>query len=185
MKKLIALLLVLVMPLTFAACGSDEETPNSGNDDAPAAITGETYNAGKVSALVPTGWKAFPVMDMWSDDPNANDPDQMNIVKGGETDFDILTKPYIQIVHYEPESMMVPSKDFYDGAQDVAPITAGSLTWEGFSAKDFLDNSLIILWTTNAAGHQFQLNIFNETDAGKFELTDADVLAILESVANS
>ena len=48
-----------------------------------------------------------------------------------------------------------------------------------------MDNSLIILWTTNAAGHQFQLNIFNETDAGKFELTDADVLAILESVANS
>ena len=185
MKKLIALLLVLVVPLTFAACGSDKGTPNSGKDDAPAAITGETYNAGKVSALVPTGWKAFPVMDIWSDDPNATDPDQMQIVKGGETEFDILTKPYIQIVHYEPESMMVPSKDFYDGAQDVEPISAGSLTWEGFSAKDFLDNSLIILWTTNAAGHQFQLNIYNETDAGKFELTDADVLAILESVANS
>lgn len=185
MKKLIALLLVLVMTLSFAACGSDEGTPDAGNDGAPAAITGETYNAGKVSALVPTGWKAFPVMDIWSDDANATDPDQVNIVKGGETDFDILTKPYIQIVHYEPESMMVPSKDLYDGAQDVAPITAGSLTWEGFSAKDFMDNSLIILWTTNAAGHQFQLNIFNETDAGKFELTDVDVLAILESVANS
>lgn len=186
MKKVLTWLLVVSMFFCFTACGSEEEVPNiTPNDETPAAITGETYNAGNVSALKPDGWMAVPTMDMWSDDPNATDPDQFTLVKDGKSEFDVLSKPNIQVIHYEPESMMVPSKDLYEGAQDLAPITAGSLTWEGFSGKDFMGNSLIILWSTNAAGHQFQLNIFNETDAGKFLLTDADVMAILESVTNS
>lgn len=191
MKKLIALLLALAMTLCFAACGGEEKndkdaSPNaSPTGKAPETVKGETYDAGNVSALTPEGWLAVPTADMWSDEEGATDPDQFTLVKGGESEFDTLTKPSIQVVHYEPESMMVPSKDLYEGAVEVAPITAGDLTWEGFSAKDFLDNPMTILWTTNADGHQFQLNLFTETAQGKYALTDADVLAILASVTNS
>ena len=191
MKKLIALLMALSMVVCFAACGGNENNeqkndgPNAGNKEPAAEITGETYDAGNVSVLVPDGWKAFPVSDMWSDEENATDPDQVNVVKGGETDFDLLTKPYIQIVHYEPGSMITPSKEYYENAADVESITAGDLTWEGFSGEGLLGDTLIVMWTTNADGHQFQLNIFNKTDAAEFALTDADVLAILGSIVNS
>ena len=191
MKKLIALLLALSMVVCFAACGGNENNeqkndgPNAGNKEPAAEITGETYDAGNVSVLVPDGWKAFPVSDMWSDEENATDPDQVNVVKGGETDFDLLTKPYIQIVHYEPGGMVTPSKEYYENAADVESITAGGLTWEGFSGEGLLGDTLIVMWTTNADGHQFQLNIFNKTDAAEFALTDADVLAILGSIVNS
>lgn len=187
MKKLIALLIALSMVVCFAACGGNENNdgPNAGNKEPAAEITGETYDAGNVSVLVPDGWKAFPVFDMWSDEENATDPDQVNVVKGGETDFDLLTKPYIQIVHYEPGGMVTPSKEYYENAADVESITAGDLTWEGFSGEGLLGDTLIVMWTTNADGHQFQLNIFNKTDAAEFALTDADVLAILGSIVNS
>jgi len=203
MKKLIALLLALSMLVCLTACGGGDkkseggkssdpskevtgETDDTGKSSDPSKeVTGETYDAGNVSALVPEGWKAFPATDMWSDEENATDPDQLNIVKGGETEFDMLTKPYIQIVHYEPGSMMVPSKDYYDSAADVDPVTTGELTWEGFSAVGMLEASFIIMWTTNADGHQFQINIYDKTDEGTITLNDADVLAILASITNS
>lgn len=191
MKKLIALLLALAMMVCFAACGDEQKptesdtTPTQNNPGPAVESSGETYDAGNVSVLVPDGWKAFPVSDMWSDDPDATDPDQVNVVKGGETDFDLLSKPYIQIVHYEPGSMMTPSKDFYDTAEDVAPITTGDLTWEGFQAEGMLGDTFILLWTTNADGHQFQINVFNETNEGTITLDDADVQAILASIVNS
>lgn len=191
MKKLIALLLTLAMMVCFAACGG-EEKPAEGDknttQNTPGTveeIDGETYDAGNVSVQVPDGWKAFPVSDMWSEDSTATDPDQVNVVKGGETEFDLLSKPYIQIVHYEPNSMITPSKDYYDTAEDVAPITTGNLTWEGFQAEGMLGDTFILLWTTNADGHQFQVNVFNETDGGTITLDDADVQAILASISNS
>jgi len=184
MKRLLAFFLVSVMTMGLFACGENAD----GNGDEPtteAKITGEVYNAGNVSALVPNGWKAFPAADIWSDDLNATDPDQINIVKGGETEFDMLTKPYLQIVHYEPGSMLTPTKDFYEAAEDLTPFTTGELTWEGFRATSMLGSSVILLWTTNAAGHQFQINVFDKTDAVTIDLTDADLLAILESVTNA
>lgn len=183
MKKLIALLLALTMALCFVACGDDEETAGGGGSD--KEITGEVYDAGNVSALVPDGWKAFPVSDMWSEEEGAMDPYQLNIIKGGQSDLDMLSKPYIQIVGYEPDSMGVPSKDFYDAAEDVDPITTGGLTWEGFRATGMLDSSFIILWTTNADGYQFQVTVYDKTDNGNISLTDADVQAILGSITNS
>ena len=190
MKKLIALLLALSMALCFVACDDKEDNKNedgktnegSAKDNTPAEIKGETADAGNFTVLVPEGWKSFTVIDMWSDD-GANDPDQLNVVKGGETDFDLLTKPYIQIVHYGPETeMMVPSKDFYDSAADVEPITTGSMRWEGFSALGMLESSMIILWTGEAEGHQYQVTVFDKTDAGEIKLTDADLQAILGSL---
>lgn len=174
MKKLIALLLTLSILVCFSACGGEETNPDN--------ISGETYNAGNVSVLVPDGWKAFSVTDMWSEEENATNPDQVNIVKGGKTDLDLLSKPYIQVIHYEPGSMITPSKEFYQSANDVESITTGSLTWEGFSATGLLDSSMIIMWTTNADGHQFQINVYDKTNDGTITMKDADVQAILASI---
>ena len=122
---------------------------------------------------------------MWSEEAGAVDPYQMNIIKDGQSEFDMMSKPYIQIVAYEPDSMVAPSKDFYDEAEDVDPVTTGALTWEGFRATGMLESSFIILWTTNADGYQFQVTVFDKTDNGNISLTDADVQAILGSIINS
>ena len=75
MKKFLAILLVLTMALCLFACGGEETgTPDNNdkenvggeenNDGGNAEVKGETYSTGSFSALVPEGWKAFPVSDI-------------------------------------------------------------------------------------------------------------------------
>ena len=181
MKKIAALLLALAMVLCLVACG--EKAPEA--PATPDEVKGETHDTGAFTVLIPEGWLAVPVSDMWTDDPDDTDPSALQIIKGGESEWDLFTKPYIQINHYGPDTeMMEPWKDLYDGAEDLADFTTGSLTWKGFSAKDLLGNDMIVLWTAgDAAGNQYTLNIVPKTDAGEISLQDADVLALLGSLS--
>lgn len=188
MKKLLAILLSLVLCAgLLAACSKEQAPATPDTTDAPGGsaaptVTGETYDVGNFTVLVPEGWMASPILDMWSDSGDM-DPDQINLVKGGTSDFDVYTKPSVQVVHYDPGSMLTPSKDFYEGAEDVEPITTGSLTWEGFRTTDLLGNAMTILWTTAGDGHQYQINAFYQTEQGSYALTDADVQAIFASIS--
>lgn len=190
MKKLLALILALVMAFSLVACGEKEENnddveetkavdvDNGGND---AAITGETYNAGNFTALVPEGWLAVPVSDMWSDDADATDPNKVQIIKDGTSEFDIFSKAYIQIDYYGPETdMMAPSSEWYDEAADLDPVVAGDYTWTGFSAVSG-GNPMTVLCTGEAGGPQYQATIWGNGE-NTVAVTDADVLAILASV---
>lgn len=172
MKKLLALLLALMMVFALSACGDSDASAT------PEEVTGETYNAGNFSVLVPDGWTAYPVMDVWSDDANATDPDKVNIGKGTSSEFDLYSKPYMQIVHYDPDTTVLSAKEFYDNVVDIAPFTAGGLSWEGFSGES-LGSAITVLSATNADGHQFQVNMYTQ---GKISQSDADVLAILGSI---
>ena len=190
MKKIIALLLVLVMMLSLVACGGDKEPATHDNKETNAAdnggsdtkeVTGETYNAGNFSALIPEGWMACPVSDMWSDDPNATDPDALQIIKDGTSEFDILTKAYIQFNYYAPDSdLMTPSSEWYDEAQDLEPIVTGNITWNGFSAVSG-GNKMITLYTGEAGAVQYQATLWCNGEH-TIDVTDADVQAILASL---
>ena len=181
MKKIAALLLVLAMVLCMVACGGEKEPAAPAS---PAEVKGQSHDTGSFTALIPDGWLAVPVADMWSDDPDAINPSALQVVKGGKSEWDLLTKPYIQINHYDPNTeMMEPWKDMYDGAVDLAEFTTGSLTWKGFTAKDLLGNDMMVLWTAgDAAGNQYQLTVIPKTDDGESTLQDADVLALLGSL---
>ena len=185
MKKILALILALAMLFTLAACGGEEEETTAKadggkNDGGKTEITGETYNAGNFSALVPNGWMAIPVTEMWSDD-GAVDPDALQIIKDGTSEYDILTKAYIQFNYYAPETdLMVPSSEWYDGAEDLDPIVAGEYTWNGFTAVSG-GNTMITLWTGEAGAVQYQATLWCNGD-NVISVTDADVLAILASV---
>ena len=175
MKKVVALLLTLVLCLSLvAACGKKEA-------GSPEEVEGEVYDAGSVSALVPEGWKAFPVADFWSDDADAVDPTTFQIVKDGETEWDILTKPYVQIFYYGADTdMLTPDSSWYDDAEDLDSFTTGDYTWEGFTGKSF-DVPITILWT-EVGDIQYQINMCTETDDETISLEDADVQAILASI---
>lgn len=181
MKKWIALMLAAMLLLTLAACGGTTETPAAA-ESAETAVAGETYDAGQVSALVPGGWKAFPQHDVFSDDPNAMLPDVINICKGGESDMDLFSKPYIRFdFGGANKTLYMADKDFYDDVKDLDPITTGSHTWNGFSCDNY-GSKLTVLFCEEGA-IQYQASIFTETSGGKISLEDADVLAILASVA--
>ena len=183
MKKMLMLFMTLLMcALVFAGCSSDG-SDNGGGD--PAEIKGEVYDAGNVSALVPEGWMAFPVSDMWSDDTDATDPDQLQICKDAESEWDLLTKPMVDIVYYDAStSMMTPSAEWYDETEELEPMEIGGKTWNGFIGKSY-DLPLAILWTGESDGDQFQVTIWLETAEGSVSIDDADVQAIIGSIQPS
>lgn len=185
MKKLIAILLVLIMMISLVACGGDEEKTDAPEGEAPkteAPAAATTYAVGEFDVLVPGGWRAVPLDDMWSDDENAKDPNSIDIYKGATSDYDIFGKAYMRIDYYAPETdMVVPSADLYENVVELDPIVAGDITWNGFSCTSF-EKKLIILWTGEAGEAQYQASLWCEQSDGSFAVTDADVLEILSSV---
>ena len=189
MKKLFALLLVLAMLLCLVACGDESESlPKDGTsgseENNDPVVSAETYDTGSFSVLVPAGWKAIPVTDIWAEEEGVLDPTALNICKGGETDWDLFSKPYVRIDYYgEDTTMGKPDKEWYDDGVDLEPFTTGSYEWTGFSATT-LGIPIIVLWTEDGV-HQYQITVYTDQDEGKISITDADVQAILESIALS
>ena len=193
MKKIIAFILAAFMCISLlTACG--EGNNNNGNnananqetnaDNNGADVTGETFDAGDVSCVVPSGWKAFPSKDMFAKD-DSNDPGIINVCKGAETETDMLTKPYIRINYYGPSTiMMEPSKDYYDNAADLDDMTIGDYTWHAFSC-DSMGYKYYMLWTGADDGDQFSVSVLYESTGGSIKLEDADVQAIIASIKPS
>lgn len=158
-----------------AAPEESTEEPAANTSD----VAGEMYNAGNFSALVPEGWKAFPVEDIFADEEGAISPNSLSVCKGGETDWDLFSKPYLDIDYYGENSKLTPpAKDWYDDAEDIASFTAGNFTWEGFSATSY-EMPMIILWGING-DVEYQVTIW--FNGGSISQTDADVQAILASL---
>jgi len=196
MKKILALLLAAVVcAALLAGCGGSSnpqstDKPDTGTttaaakpDEAAPAVSGEFFDAGNVQALVPEGWKAFPQSDVFSDEEGATDPDVISICKGGETDFDLLTKPFVRIDYYGPDTEMGGGlKEWYSNTEDLEPVRCGKYTWEGFTTTDY---GLMAVLVAQDGKHQYQASVYLETDDGTISLDDEDVLAILASVAPS
>jgi len=192
MKKILALITVALLCATMlCGCSEKKSNDNAKTDDATDATTQKveqtaeptTFDAGDVSVDVPSGWKAFAVPEVFAED-GSMDPTSVRVCKGGKTDVDIFTHPYIQINYYGAETeMMTPMKEFYDDTADIEPIVAGAMTWNGFTG-DSLGYKIAILWAEDG-DDQYQATMYLETDNGTITLDDADVQAILASVKAS
>ncbi len=172
MKKILAIVMVLVIcAAAFAGCGKGESGGKS-----------EPFDVGSFTVSVPSNWKAFTVTDMWAEEENAVDPDVIQIIKGGKTEFDLFSKPYVQINYYGPETtLMEPDASWYDNAVVIDDIKAGAYTWKGFTAEDFMGGKLAILWTGEAEGVQYQASVYFGSE-NTIDLNDAGLLEILGSV---
>ncbi len=183
MKKLFAILLALTLLLTLCACGEKAENNDANNDkgeDAPVVAAGETYNVGDFSIYVPGGWKALPVADVFAEEADAVDPTVIQICKGGESDLDIYTKPYIRLSYFGPDIEMYKDKSFYEDVKDLEPVVAGNYTWEAFSCTSF-GYAMTILWTADG-DHEYQAVVYTDQQDGTISVADADVLEILKSM---
>ena len=181
MKKLLAAILAIVMLLALAACGGDTKDLTSASSDDIAASTTK-YDTTKFSVDVPAGWKAFKMTDMFSSDSDSTDPTKVEICKGGESELDILSHPYMIIYYYDKDSYLsAPSSEWYDEPVDLEPMEIGGRTWNGFTAKS-IGYPIATLWTGEEGEDQFQISIWLEMSEGKIALTDADVQAIIASI---
>lgn len=184
MKRIIAFLLVFA--LCFSGCGSDEPSaePEQSKPESPssAEIEGEFFSAENVKAVVPEGWMAFTIADVFSDVEGAKDPDVIQICKGAESDFDLFTNPYVQINYYGPDvEFFAPGKDWYTDTEDIKPFKAGNHEWEGFTG--YSDEYLFaILWCIEG-DIEYQATMWLNGENISINYNDEDVLAILASVA--
>lgn len=175
LKKVVALLLAFVLcTAMLTACGGKkEDAPKT-----PEEVKGTTFDAGEFSVLVPDGWLAFPVSDMFDDYEGEYDPTAVQICKGAESEFDLFTHPYLQINYY-PDNTMTVSKDWYDNVEDIEPMELGSYTWNGFTCTS-LDYKTAVLYTEGDV--QIQITCTLENGDYKFSIDDVDVQALLASI---
>ena len=155
-----------------------EETEEEAN------IDGDLYDAGHVMVLVPEGWKAFPETDVFAEEDGAMNPDVLNVSKGGQSDMDLFTKPYVRINYFGPSIQMgKPDASWYEDVKEVEPFTAGEHEWFGFTC-DSLGTDLAILWCEEG-NIQYQASIFLGSGDDTISHEDADVQAIWASVRPS
>ena len=212
MKQTTAFLLVLCLLMAMmTGCGKQEPslqqtlqqntptTPEQKPEPAPEqkpapeaapkapeteAVSGELFDAGNVTVLVPEGWKAFPDLDVFSDEEGATNPDVLNVSKGGESEFDLFTKPYVRINYSGPSvQMMAPDSSWYEKVVEIDPFTTGDHEWSGFSCES-MGTPLTILFCEEGS-IQYQASITLGSGAEAIAHTDADVQAILASVMPS
>jgi len=208
MKKIFALILALILCAgMLTGCGGGnkpadsnskpnipaklEESSSTANapvttpTNTPAVavpnVPGSIYSTGTVQALVPEGWAAFPQKDILSDVPGAIDEDVINICKGGQSEDDLLSKPFVRIDYYGPgEEMSGGLKEWYSQTEDLAPLQCGPYTWEGFTTTDY---GLMAVLCAEDGEHQYQASIYMEVEGQSISLEDEDVQAILASVS--
>ena len=174
-KNIVSILAAVLLIVTLAGCSGGSSATD------PADIKGETFDGGNVSALVPDGWMGFHGVDFFDEYEEGYDPNVIQIAKGAKTEWDLFSTPYIMISYFGPDNpMMEPTKEFYEEAADIEPMTIGSYTWNGFTGKS-IDTPIAILWTGEEGSDQIQLTICLE-NGDKISLEDADVQAIIASI---
>ena len=164
-------LLSVIMVFSLAACGG-----GGGN------VSGNTFDVGNFSVLVPDGWKEFVSEDKFDEYDGDHDPNTVTIVKGGEDEYDLFTCPAVTITYY-PDGSGVTDKNelkkLYDDVEDIDTIKGGSLTWEGFTAKS-MESPIVMLWTTG--GEEYWASVFLQGEEDSISMDDEEVLGILDSL---
>lgn len=167
----------------LSACGSSSGLQKNAASSASSSKTeekGMDHDTGVFTVSVPAGWGIAPVDDLLKKYDGKTNPNSVYVLKEGMTSDDISRCAYFRVTFYKDARSYISTKGVYSDAKDIAPIQAGSRTWEGYSysgagfpgccisAKD--GNSL---WVC-----QFVLKNYDSS----MQLEDAEVKSILKSL---
>ncbi len=204
-NKAFCILLSFMLMLSITACGGDDEpkeieknvngkpdTSVSTKPDTTAPeVSGEIYDAGELRALVPDGWAAFPIPDVFADEPDAVKTSCFHIIKDGTDDGDIHAKPYIRLECLEPGVQIAdPDPAFYKNVEDVGPLDLGGRSWSGYVCEDCFGGyrkpvigKMAVLYTEDGSTlYEAVIRLEFNGRKEKISLEDDDVQAILASV---
>lgn len=195
---ILILSLFLLLGIFLTACGqkpNDSAQDNSDKSDvssenvppkntAPANIpsdispvSGQIFEVGKFTVLIPEGWFAHP---MYMD--NVIRDNQVNVVKGTDDPQKAFDAPLLTLTYGSPSSSIgFVEKDFYEDpeARDIEPVVIGGKTFKGYTAKAFGSDMLYLF--AEDGEEQYQVAMFYNQKNGQISLEDADVRAIIES----
>jgi len=146
----------------------------------------ELHDAGEFTVLIPNGWSALPMKDLFFDSPKAEKTCCLNIIKGGTTEQDLRSKLYIWLGYYAPgEVVPEPPTEIYKNIEEIEPLELGQYTWHGFIAEELHGRVVLgkvaVLWTDTKKGN-FMASCWLERKREVITLDDPQLQAILESV---
>lgn len=146
----------------------------------------EVYNTGEFSVLIPNGWAAVAVKDPFSDPPNAEKTNSLNIIKGGTTEEDLRTGLYVRLDYYGPGTEIPePGAEVCQNVAEIEPLHLGAYTWQGFTGEELFGRvalgKVAVLWTDTEAGN-FMASCWLERKREEITLEDPQLQAILASV---
>ncbi|MCQ2529645.1 MAG: hypothetical protein MJ086_00090 [Lachnospiraceae bacterium] len=190
MKKritlILAAILVCVMAFAMTACGGG----SNGGGSNGGGSKGTTLDVGDFTVEVPSGWKSFESTDMFGEqDAEGNYPvktDQIYLVKGGKSEFDVFSKPCVTVTYYANETVEsqttglswfvdeMTEKEF--SAQGIE-CTAIETKTESFLEEGTFDTAYYIYMPLSEGG-LFSANFSGE----ELNLEDAGVKTIMESL---
>ncbi len=212
-KKLLALTAACALVLGLAACGGSDSSQSSAAADTKSesaasestaaeetaaedtSVSGEVFDVGEFTVLVPDGWMALPQTDMFGEkDDDGNypiDPASFGLIKDGTSEYDAFSKPTIYIYKNSGDaaSQAEMNASFYDETSDI-DVTINGTKCAAFEAKSSSYSDEDKFYVYNMVFYQvdddtyFQFNIpIDMIDFKGVSIDDADVQAIMESVA--
>lgn len=148
-----------------------------------------TFYAGQFSAVIPAGWTAFAVADVFSATPGAVKTDCLHIIKGGIQASDIKTNLHILVEYFGPGDLMEePDPSILQDAREITPFQTGDHLWYGFAGTDMQGKARLgtsaVLWTQNGE-HRYIVAFPLEFNKQTLSLDDPQLLAILASLSPS
>ncbi len=163
-KKITAVLLILLMAVAAVACSSG----NAGKSS--------VYNNGVLSLTVPEGWTIIEMKDSNQNVVKTN----LSIAKAADASK-AMSSPMITISYGGPDKDLLPvSKDFYEGAEDVASWEIGGKKFEGFKAQSVGEN--MIYYFAVDKDKEYQVVLWPNMGGGNISIEDADVQQIVKSL---
>ena len=134
--KITAALLAAAAACTLlVSCGSSSSDGTASSSDvssSTAALKTTKYDTTVFSVSVPEGWCAADVSDVLKKFDGKTNPEQLYIIKGGQTADDIMKFPYIWVNYYKDASRYASARSMYEKTEDIT-VEIGGEKWEGYT----------------------------------------------------
>lgn len=177
LRRILAVTMMIAVTAGFTACGGGGG--NGGGADV-SKVKGETYDTGVFSVLVPEGWQARDVLI-----GDEVDSKQLRLIKGTESEADMLLGPYMTITSYKDGtvSSAMDQVQYYGGDKEqLDPVEAGDYTWDAAQAGS---DPYINIFMSASEPYKYEIMMLPKSGDKEVTLKDADVLAILGSLKDT
>ncbi len=165
MKKIISIGILILSVLTLSACKEEEKTVEMSS----------TYDVGEFTVGLPEGWIESP---FYINGTEETMNDSITLYKSdNDLDHAIFNAPGITISYNQT---CTSTEEYYEDSVKVDKAEIDGITYEGFNSEN--NGFPFTQYIGNTEDACFQLMLLQERTDGTINITDEEVIAILESI---